>query len=221
VAKSLPPKKAAPKPVAKKTAPKKAAPKKIAAKKPTGKPAAKTTGKVVIKKAAPQKAPVKKIEIKKPAVIGKTHALQVASNNPTPVKSAPKADGKAAGKKESNIKNLQELMRDKVLQVLDDGKAEDTMCIDVRGQSPICDFLVITTGRSSRAVNALSHAVEKGLLECGAKGVRNEGKAAGDWAVVDGGDVIVHVFRPEVRAFYRLEEVWGLEPPLHEAFRDL
>ncbi|NDE91343.1 MAG: ribosome silencing factor [Alphaproteobacteria bacterium] len=112
-------------------------------------------------------------------------------------------------------------MRDKVMQVLDDGKAEDTICIDVRGQSPICDFLIITTGRSSRSVHALSDAVEKTLLQSGAKGVRNEGKAAGDWAVVDGGDVIVHVFRPEVRAFYRLEEVWGLEPPLQQTFKDL
>ncbi|MBY0429486.1 MAG: ribosome silencing factor [Alphaproteobacteria bacterium] len=112
-------------------------------------------------------------------------------------------------------------MRDKVMQALDDGKAEDSMCIDVRGQSPICDFLIITTGRSSRAVHALSDAVEKALLQSGAKNVRNEGKSAGDWAVVDGGDVIVHVFRPEVRAFYRLEEVWGLEPPLQQTFKDL
>lgn len=112
-------------------------------------------------------------------------------------------------------------MRDKVMKTLDDGKAEDTICIDVRGQSPICDFLIITTGRSSRSVNALSEAVDKALRESGAKNVRNEGKAAGDWAVVDGGDVIVHVFRPEVRAFYRLEEVWGLEPPLQQTFKDL
>jgi ribosome-associated protein len=176
----------------------------------------------VAKKTAPKKTSAKKAAPKK-AVAKKTApakkpAIKVVSRNAAPVKSkkpAPKTG------KESNVKNLQEFMRDKVLQVLDDGKAEDTMCIDVRGQSPICDFLVITTGRSSRAVNALSDAVVKGLIQSGAKNVRSEGKSAGDWSVVDGGDVIVHIFRPEVRAFYRLEEVWGLEPPLQQTFRDL
>ncbi len=174
---------------------KKTAPKKTSAKKSAPK-------KAVAKKAAPAKKP----------------AIKIVSRKATPVKSkkpAPKAG------KDSSVKNLQEFMRDKVLQVLDDGKAEDTLCIDVRGQSPICDFLVITSGRSSRAVNALSDAVVKGLIQSGAKNVRSEGKSAGDWSVVDGGDVIVHIFRPEVRAFYRLEEVWGLEPPLQQTFRDL
>lgn len=170
---------------------------------------------------------------KKPAAKKPTAKAKPAAKKPAPKKTAPKANVKVVARntapvkskkpaaKESKVKDLQEFMRDKVLQALDDGKAEDTMCIDVRGQSPICDFLVITTGRSSRSVHALSEAVEKALYQSGAKNVRNEGKAAGDWAVVDGGDVIVHVFRPEVRAFYRLEEVWGLEPPLHQTFKDL
>ncbi len=171
-------------------------------KKPTAKKAAlQKNKKAAPKKAAPQKHPQKQMKI-----VARTAA---------PVKS------KKPAAKESKVKDLQEFMRDKVMKALDDGKAEDTICIDVRGQSPICDFLIITTGRSSRSVNALSETVDKALRESGAKNVRNEGKAAGDWAVVDGGDVIVHVFRPEVRAFYRLEEVWGLEPPLQQTFKDL
>ncbi len=180
------------------------------AKAPTKKPAAKkAASKPAAKKAAPKKA----------AAPAKKPAMKVVSRNTAPIKPAKKS-AKPAGK-EAKVRDLQEFMRDKVLQALDDGKAEDTMCIDVRGQSPICDFLVITTGRSTRAVNALSEAVEKALIQSGAKNVRNEGKSAGDWSVVDGGDVIVHVFRPEVRAFYRLEEVWGLEPPLQQTFKDL
>lgn len=177
---------------------------KTASKKPAAKKAAP-------KKAVPAKAPTK--------AVAKKPAIKVVSRNAAPVKPAKKAASKTG--KDSAVKNLQEFMRDKVLQALDDGKAEDTMCIDVRGQSPICDFLIITSGRSSRSVHALSDAVEKVLIQSGAKNIRNEGKSAGDWAVVDGGDVIVHVFRPEVRAFYRLEEVWGLEPPLQQTFKDL
>ncbi|MDX1923551.1 MAG: ribosome silencing factor [Alphaproteobacteria bacterium] len=173
-----------------------AKPKKPTAKKSAGK------SKPVAKKAGPKKAAPQK-------------QMKIVARNTAPVKS------KKPAAKESKVKDLQEFMRDKVMKALDDGKAEDTICIDVRGQSPICDFLIITTGRSSRSVNALSEAVDKALRESGAKNVRNEGKAAGDWAVVDGGDVIVHVFRPEVRAFYRLEEVWGLEPPLQQTFKDL
>ena len=176
------------------------------------KPAKKASAKPAAKKAAPKKAAPAKVATKKPAI-------KVVSRNATPAKPVKKSAAKAG--KESAVKNLQEFMRDKVLEALDDGKAEDTMCIDVRGQSPICDFLIITSGRSSRSVHALSDAVEKVLIQSGAKNIRNEGKSAGDWAVVDGGDVIVHVFRPEVRAFYRLEEVWGLEPPLQQAIKDL
>ena len=180
------------------------------------KPAKKAAAKPATKKAAPKKAVPTKATAKAAA---KKPAIKVVSRNAAPIKPAKKSAPKTG--KESAVKNLQEFMRDKVLEALDDGKAEDTMCIDVRGQSPICDFLIITTGRSSRSVHALSGAVEKVLIESGAKNIRNEGKSAGDWAVVDGGDVIVHVFRPEVRAFYRLEEVWGLEPPLQQAIKDL
>ncbi len=178
----------------------------------------KTISKKPVKKSAAKKSAPKKTASQKNST-AKKPAMKVVSRNTAPVKASKKPAPKTT--KDSKVKNLQEFMRDKVMEALDDGKAEDTICIDVRGQSPICDFLVITTGRSSRAVHALSDAVEKVLIQSGAKNVRNEGKSVGDWAVVDGGDVIVHVFRPEVRAFYRLEEVWGLEPPLQQTFKDL
>lgn len=176
---------------------------------------AKTPRKPSTKKPAAKKQPTKKTAKKPIKKTAPKPEMKLVARN-----AAPKPSKKTASK-ESKVKNLQEFMRDKVMLALEDGKAEDTICIDVRGQSPICDFLIITTGRSSRSVGALSDAAEKALLQSGARNVRNEGKAAGDWAVVDGGDVIVHVFRPEVRAFYRLEEVWGLEPPLQQAIKDL
>lgn len=164
-------------------------------------------------------APSGKGATKKPAAKPTARpALKIAVQNKAPVKNIKKP---VKGQKEQKPKNLQEFIRDKVLAALDSGKAEDTMCIDVREQSALTDFLIITSGRSTRQVKALSDAVQKTLYECGAKQVRAEGTAAGDWAVIDGGDVIVHIFRPEVRNFYRLEEVWGLEPPLQHVIKDL
>ncbi|MBI3420134.1 MAG: ribosome silencing factor [Proteobacteria bacterium] len=115
----------------------------------------------------------------------------------------------------------QEKLRDKVVKALEDAKGENILCVDVRGQSTLADFLIIATGRSSRQVAGLADNVKKALNAAGMKGVRMEGLPQGDWAVVDGGDVVVHLFRPEVRSYYRLEEVWGLEPPLQETFKKL
>jgi ribosome-associated protein len=181
------------------------------------------TGKkgTAVKKPAPKKEAAKKAAPKKvfpaPSVkapVVKAPALKVAAQTKTPIK-------KKTTAKQPKLKNLQEYIRDQVLEALDSGKAENVMCIDVREQSALTDFLVICSGRSTRQVKALSDSAQKTLYQCGAKQVRCEGAAAGDWAVVDGGDVIIHIFRPEVRSFYRLEEVWGLEPPLQETFKDL
>lgn len=112
-------------------------------------------------------------------------------------------------------------MRDKVLAALEAAKAEHIVIADVRGQSSLTDFLIIASGRSSRQVKALAEHTLYALKECGVRNPRIEGTENSDWAVVDGGDVIVHLFRPEVRAYYRLEEIWGLEPPLQETFKRL
>jgi ribosome-associated protein len=95
-----------------------------------------------------------------------------------------------------------------VLARLDDMKAEDTVSIDLTGKSSIGDYMVVTSGRSQRHVASVADHVIKDLQQTGQR-VRVEGMTQGDWVLIDAGDVIVHVFRPEVRAFYNLEKMWS------------
>jgi ribosome-associated protein len=96
-----------------------------------------------------------------------------------------------------------------VLASLDNMKAEDTVTIDLTGKSSIGDFMVVTSGRSQRHVGAIADEVVKDLHKSAGRRVRVEGQRVGDWVLIDAGDVIVHVFRPEVRAFYNLEKMWS------------
>lgn len=96
-----------------------------------------------------------------------------------------------------------------ILKSLDDDKAEEIVSIDLAGKSSIADFMVIASGRSSRQVAAIAeHLVDRITKETGKK-VRAEGKAVGDWVLIDTGDIVVHIFRPDVRSFYNLEKMWG------------
>ncbi len=94
---------------------------------------------------------------------------------------------------------------------LDDNKAEDVVVIELAGRSTIADFMVVATGRSSRQVGTMAEHLREKLKAAGVKGISVEGAARGDWVLIDGGDIIVHLFRPEVRAFYALEKMWGEE----------
>ena len=87
-------------------------------------------------------------------------------------------------------------------------KAEDTLTIDLTGKSSIADAMVVTSGRSNRHVGAVADRVLEVLAKAGVTGLRVEGLRHCDWALIDAGDVIVHIFRPEVRAFYGLEKMW-------------
>jgi ribosome-associated protein len=98
-----------------------------------------------------------------------------------------------------------------VLAQLDDAKAEDTTTIDLTGKTAIADHMVVTSGRSNRQVGGIADRLLKTLTEAGVKGVRVEGMPHCDWVLIDAGDVIVHVFRPEVRAFYNLEKMWSAD----------
>ncbi len=95
-----------------------------------------------------------------------------------------------------------------VLKSVDDDKAEDIVQIDLRGRSDVADYMVICSGRSSRQVAAISEKLADRLKQELRISVRMEGKETGDWVLIDAGDVIVHVFRPEVREFYQLEKMW-------------
>jgi ribosome-associated protein len=99
-------------------------------------------------------------------------------------------------------------MIDVVLQSLDDAKAEDTVSIDIAGKSSLADHMVVTSGRSNRHVSAVADQVMKALRDNGFDKPRVEGLPHADWVLVDGGDVIVHIFKPEVREFYNLEKMW-------------
>jgi ribosome-associated protein len=103
-----------------------------------------------------------------------------------------------------------------VLARLDDMKAEDSVTIDLSGKSSIGDYMVVTSGRSQRHVGAVADHVVRDMKEAGVPGVRVEGMRQGDWVLIDAGDVIVHVFRPEVRTFYNLEKMWSSD---HAAVR--
>ncbi|WP_416194050.1 ribosome silencing factor [Nitrobacter sp. TKz-YC01] len=87
-------------------------------------------------------------------------------------------------------------------------KAEDVLTIDLRGRSAVSDYMVIVTGRSNRHVGAIAETVARGLKDIGVKKIRTEGMPNCDWVLIDSGDVVVHVFRPEVREFYNLERLW-------------
>ena len=96
-----------------------------------------------------------------------------------------------------------------VLARLDDMKAEDTVTIDLTGKSTLADAMVVTSGRSLRHVGAVADHVLEELANAGLADVRVEGMPHCDWVLIDAGDIIVHVFRPEVRTFYNLENMWA------------
>ena len=95
-----------------------------------------------------------------------------------------------------------------ILTSLDDDKAEDVVTVDLRGKSEMADYMVICSGRSSRQVSSISEKLVDRIKQVHGRVSKVEGKDAGDWVLIDTGDVIVHVFRPEVRDFYQLEKMW-------------
>jgi len=99
-----------------------------------------------------------------------------------------------------------------VLASLDDAKAEGTVTIDIRSKSALGDFMVVASGRSHRHVGAIADRVVRSLKEARLGPVRVEGLPHCDWVLVDAGDLIVHIFRPEVREFYNIEKMWMAEP---------
>ena len=101
-----------------------------------------------------------------------------------------------------------ELLLDRILTSLKNDKAEDIVQIDLRGKSSIGDYMIIASGRSSRQVTAISEKLVDNIKKDFGRSSKVEGKNAGDWVLIDTGDVIVHVFRPEVREFYQLEKMW-------------
>ena len=105
---------------------------------------------------------------------------------------------------------------DLVLQHLDDDQAQDVVTIDLEGKSSIADYMVIASGRSTRQVAAMAQKLAEKVKQAGFGPVKLEGLPAADWVLLDAGDIVVHLFRPEVRSFYNLERMWafGDAPPV-------
>jgi ribosome-associated protein len=106
-----------------------------------------------------------------------------------------------------------EQLRDLVVDALEDIKAIDIRVLDVRGKSSVTDIMVVASGNTARQVKALSDNVVMKAKQAGVKPLGVEGEQQGEWALVDLGDVVVHVMQPAIRDFYNLEKLWGDESP--------
>jgi ribosome-associated protein len=100
-----------------------------------------------------------------------------------------------------------------LLERLDDEKAQDIVFIDLKDKSSVADGMIVASGRSHRHVGAMADHLLRALKDSGHGKARVEGLPHCDWVLIDAGDVIVHLFRPEVRAFYNIEKIWSVEPP--------
>lgn len=195
-----------------KAAPKKTAPKKavsaktVSAKKPTA-PKKAVTAKTVTPKKTASKKVVAKASVSKKAV-EKVVAPKKAVAKAAPLKAAPKK--KVVG---NEPMGLPEQLRDAAMKVLDDRKAEDIICVDLRGRSAIADYALIATGGSARQLSAVAEYLREAFFKLGMKKLRIEGLPQGDWVLVDAGDVLIHLFRPEVRTYYQLEDIWSARSP--------
>ncbi len=109
--------------------------------------------------------------------------------------------------------DVQELL-ELILTTLDMNKAEDIQSIDLKGKTDIADHMVVASGTSKRHVMALTDYIIEKLKTVGIKDAQTEGTDEGDWVLLDAGDVIVHIFRPEVREFYKIEDMWQEVPTL-------
>jgi ribosome-associated protein len=114
-----------------------------------------------------------------------------------------------AGAAVKTVADTSEPLLAMVLESLDDDQAQDIVSIPLEGKSSIADYMIVASGRSSRHVTAIAQKVAEKIKRSGNGSPRIEGLPAADWVVVDAGDVVVHLFRPEVRGFYNLERMWA------------
>lgn len=121
----------------------------------------------------------------------------------------------AAPKRAAKPKPIKNSLLKTIISQLDDAKAEAIVTISLDGKAAIADSMVVASGRSSRHVGAIADQLVDKLKEAGHRDLRIEGLPQCDWVLVDAGDVVVHVFRPEVRSFYNLEKLWSDHAP-HE-----
>ena len=132
---------------------------------------------------------------------------QAAASSP-----ASAATGQTRAARTQTAYSSEELL-ERIMTSLDDDKAEDIVQIDLRGKSSIGDYMVVASGRSTRQVSAMAEKLVDKLKQDFGLYSKIEGKETGDWVLIDTADVVVHIFRPEVREFYQLEKMWQPEAP--------
>ncbi len=128
-----------------------------------------------------------------------------------------KRPSRKASVRPSHNNQQEQALLSRILSSLDQDKAEDVVTIDLEGRSSIADGLVIASGRSARHVASIAENLARRLKEVGYGTRPVDGLSQGDWVLVDAGDVIVHIFRPEVRAYYDLEGMWSVKEPARAA----
>ena len=167
-------------------------------------------------KAAKATAPSASKSKAKPPLGGKTKAGAKTAIAKPPAKPKSLAAKTPPRKKPQAAKPQRPELLQLIAKILDDAKAEDIVELNLIGKNPMADYMVVASGRSQRHVQALAEQLAQKLKQEG-YGANVEGLEAGDWVLVDALDVIVHLFRPEVRAFYDLERMWMDEPSAQAA----
>jgi ribosome-associated protein len=183
--------------------------KKTASKKPVSKTKKAVAKKPAAKKAIAKKSPLKatlakKIAVKKTVAKVKPVKKSVAAK---PAKKKPVKQAVALAPRRPS--GVPEQLRDAALKILDERQAEEIVSFDLVGRSSVADYLIVASGRASRQLAAIAHYLEEAFTKLGGQRTRIEGLPEANWVLIDGGDVIVHLFMPEVRGFYNLEGIWG------------
>ena len=133
--------------------------------------------------------------------------------NRQPAPSAPVPTEAAIGASEDPQSISANQLEEMILLRLDEDKAQDIVIIDLKDKSSVADSMIVASGRSHRHVGALADHLLRALKDAGAGKARVEGLPHCDWVLIDAGDVIIHLFRPEVRQFYNIEKIWSVEVP--------
>jgi ribosome-associated protein len=151
-------------------------------------------------------------------MVGREDPQRTTTLTPQAAPSAPEGPTPAEPSIEDQSSPLPgERLQDLILARLDDDKAQDVVMIDLKNKSSVADCMIVASGRSHRHVGALADHILRALKEAGVGKAKVEGMPHCDWVLIDAGDVIVHLFRPEVRTFYNLEKIWSVEPPSRAA----
>lgn len=143
-------------------------------------------------------------------------AAKTVTKRKSPTKKTVPAKAKSPARTKQTASAASRKLLELVIKSLDADQAEDIQSIDISNKSPMADFMVVASGRSNRHVAAIAEHLSEELKKAGMR-CRAEGLQQGDWVLIDAMDVIIHVFRPEIRTFYSLEKMWGGSEPLTEA----